>query len=448
MNVNLIGSCYENDFGYNLEKFHKKNSILSEYHTKDGRFLSIDDLEHINYGFEDGISTSFKLINFKNRNFLLGDKSCYPCSIVYSNTSGYKWIDVYLIPNGAQYKLVNNGTELRFNFLNLTDIFSNFRDKIQLNIFLDLFIKSFGSNNWFQKLQLIVIIRRSSLKYNERFDVLYDRNLLNPFQLSISSIFKNFNITNNDLYFSLLVNNEIYLGIDYVISPSTRIKFSSSSLKLLEANIFKDYIYSLSQDEIDSFFEVDFLKNSINFENSNFEILYDILNIDDYNRWVELSIIEPIHRYKPDKLKKANITFHIIKEYYERLKINLRGIENSIRKNKGINLVGSLFNESLLFRMVSDAFPEYTILSQHSPIWLGRQRFDIFIKELNTAIEYNGKQHYEPIEFYGGQKGFENTEKRDNEKKLKCKINNCTLIEVKYLENLETAVERIKLLNV
>jgi hypothetical protein len=448
MNVNLIESCYENVFGYNLERFHKKNSILSEYHTKEGRFLNINDLEHSNYGFEDGISTSFKLINFKNKNFLLGDKSCYPCSIVFSNTSGHKWVDVFLIPNGTPYKLANRSTEIKFNFLNLTDLFSKFSEITQLNLFLDLYIKSFSANNWFEKSQLIVMARRSSLKYNERFDVLYERNLLNPFQLSISSILNNFRITNNDLYFSLLVNNELYLGIDYVISPSTRIKFSSSSLKLLEENIFKEYIYSLSQDEIDSFFEVDFLKNNITSEKNDIEILYDILNIEDYKRWVELSITEPIHRYKPDKLQKANITFNLIKEYYERLKINLRSIENTVRKNKGINLVGSLFNESLLFRMVTEAFPQYTILSQHSPIWLGRQRFDIFIKELNTAIEYNGKQHYEPIEYYGGQKGFEYTIKRDNEKKQKCKINNCSLIEVKYDENLETALERIKLINI
>jgi hypothetical protein len=64
---------------------------------------------------------------------------------------------------------------------------------------------------------------------------------------------------------------------------------------------------------------------------------------------------------------------------------------------------------------------------------------------LNIAIEYNGKQHYEPVLYFGGQEGFLNTIKRDKAKKKKCKENKCHLIEVKYDEDLETFTKHLKM---
>lgn len=444
MNIRLIENCYNNIFGFDLKRLHRKNSIPSEFHMIEGRYLTLDDLDKDHISFEDGVSNFFELIHYNGKNYLLGENSCYPCSIVYMNTSGYKWVDVFIVPDGKVYRIDNRFSQVKFNFLSLTELFSNIKEKELLLIFMDHYIKSFGLNNWFSKTHLIVMIRRSGLIYDEIVMTLYENKLLNPFQLSVTSILKGFKIKNNDLYYSLLVNNDVYLGIDYVISPSTRISFSNSTQKLLNNDVFKNYVLSLSQDEIDSFFEINFLIENIDFENSERDLIYDILNIEDIRRWEKIKVIEPIHRYKPDKLKKLKITFDLIKEYYNRLMVNLRSVENSVRKDKGINLVGSLFNETLLFRKLTDVLPKLSIISQYSPKWLGRQRFDIFIKELNVAIEYNGKQHYEPVEFYGGEQGFENTLKRDFEKREKCRLNNCVLIEIKYDENIDVAIDRIK----
>lgn len=37
---------------------------------------------------------------------------------------------------------------------------------------------------------------------------------------------------------------------------------------------------------------------------------------------------------------------------------------------------------------------------------INRLRLDIYIPSLNTAIEYQGLQHFQPVDFYGGGKGF------------------------------------------
>lgn len=49
-------------------------------------------------------------------------------------------------------------------------------------------------------------------------------------------------------------------------------------------------------------------------------------------------------------------------------------------------------------------------------------------------IEYQGKQHYEPIEFFGGIKAFKKQKKRDAMKKEYALKNNIQLIEIPYTE--------------
>lgn len=52
--------------------------------------------------------------------------------------------------------------------------------------------------------------------------------------------------------------------------------------------------------------------------------------------------------------------------------------------------------------------------------------------KLLYLIEYNGKQHYEQIEFFGGQVGFKETKARDKIKKQYCKLNNIPLLILPY----------------
>jgi hypothetical protein len=98
----------------------------------------------------------------------------------------------------------------------------------------------------------------------------------------------------------------------------------------------------------------------------------------------------------------------------------------------------------LIFKFFTDNFNSYDIAYQYSPQWLGRQRFDVYIKSLNIAIEYNGKQHYQPIEFFGGDKGFENLVRLDLLKRKKCLENDCILFEIKYDEDISHSLLDIK----
>lgn len=59
-------------------------------------------------------------------------------------------------------------------------------------------------------------------------------------------------------------------------------------------------------------------------------------------------------------------------------------------------------------------------------------RFDFYLPEHNLCIEYDGKQHFEPIKYYGGQKGLEIIQTKDNIKVDFCKSNNINLLRIRF----------------
>lgn len=62
-------------------------------------------------------------------------------------------------------------------------------------------------------------------------------------------------------------------------------------------------------------------------------------------------------------------------------------------------------------------------------------RYDFAVfnnSKLLYLIEYNGKQHYEPIEFFGGQSSFEEAQVRDEIKKQYCLSKNIPLLILPY----------------
>jgi len=61
-------------------------------------------------------------------------------------------------------------------------------------------------------------------------------------------------------------------------------------------------------------------------------------------------------------------------------------------------------------------------------------RFDFYLKDINTVIEYDGKQHFESIEFFGGEDALIKTQERDKIKNDYCIKNNIPIIRIPYTE--------------
>lgn len=114
-----------------------------------------------------------------------------------------------------------------------------------------------------------------------------------------------------------------------------------------------------------------------------------------------------------------------------------RKIENIVRIEFGYKEVGeSWTSETLLFQIVCNIFPGHEALRHHRPGWLEGLELDIFLPGKNIAFEYQGQQHFHPIEAWGGEQALDELQERDAKKARICKERGIKLITVDYTEPL------------
>lgn len=63
--------------------------------------------------------------------------------------------------------------------------------------------------------------------------------------------------------------------------------------------------------------------------------------------------------------------------------------------------------------------------------------FDFYLPDYNVCIEFDGRQHYEPVDYFGGKESFEYTIKHDETKTNYCKQNNIRLLRIRYDKDIE-----------
>lgn len=121
-----------------------------------------------------------------------------------------------------------------------------------------------------------------------------------------------------------------------------------------------------------------------------------------------------------------------------------REAENSVRQKFGIPKVGEGWvAETLLYYEIKKAFPSLDVQQHASPKWLGRQHLDIFIPSLSVGIEYQGDQHDQPVDFFGGQEAFIQNQIRDQRKMRLCKRHGVHLIYVRTGYALRNVIAEI-----
>ena len=69
-----------------------------------------------------------------------------------------------------------------------------------------------------------------------------------------------------------------------------------------------------------------------------------------------------------------------------------------------------------------------------------RYSYDFYLPDKRVLIEYQGKQHYEPVELFGGLEAFERQQQNDEYKRDFAKQNSYILIEVPYTEDTYSKV--------
>lgn len=94
------------------------------------------------------------------------------------------------------------------------------------------------------------------------------------------------------------------------------------------------------------------------------------------------------------------------------------------------NVINYLKNNNINYNREYEIFTK----KRKNPLY-----FDFYLKQLNLAIEFDGEQHFYPVDFKGGgieeaTKEFEELQIRDKEKNEYCLNNNITLLRIPYWE--------------
>ena len=82
-----------------------------------------------------------------------------------------------------------------------------------------------------------------------------------------------------------------------------------------------------------------------------------------------------------------------------------REVENLLREDIGVPKVGEgWIGETELYYKIRTFLPNLEVIHNFRSQWLGKQHLDIFIPKIRVAFEYQGDQHFKPIEHFGGKK--------------------------------------------
>ena len=173
---------------------------------------------------------------------------------------------------------------------------------------------------------------------------------------------------------------------------------------------------------------------------------------DGLLKLIEIDSIEAIKNFKTlnpnnkplDQLdqKTINDINSIMNPVFEQDKRIRNYVENQIRRIYGLKDIGDYWvNETKLYNIIADLFPDFKIKRHHRPVFLNGLEIDIYIEKLKLGIEYQGKQHFEPVKHFGGNKKYNELLIRDLKKSEICKSIGIELIYFNYYDDL--SVEKI-----
>lgn len=120
--------------------------------------------------------------------------------------------------------------------------------------------------------------------------------------------------------------------------------------------------------------------------------------------------------------------------------------ENEIRAEMNYPPIGKpSLNEAKLYQFAKNIFKGYKVIQHARPTFLGRQHLDIYIQELGVGIEYQGEQHFKPVDSWGGVEALEASQGRDEKKRKVCENHGVRVIYFNYEDEVSDELLRDRL---
>ena len=95
-------------------------------------------------------------------------------------------------------------------------------------------------------------------------------------------------------------------------------------------------------------------------------------------------------------------------------------------------------SETAMFELIHKHYPD--AIYQYRTKWLGQQSLDVYIPSLKIAFEYQGIQHFSPVDYFGGEQKFKESQERDLRKSNLCKKNGVRIIYWNYDEPISERI--------
>ncbi len=106
-------------------------------------------------------------------------------------------------------------------------------------------------------------------------------------------------------------------------------------------------------------------------------------------------------------------------------------------------------SEESVYNITKKLYKNYNVIYQYRPFYLstdgGNMSYDVYICGLKVAIEYQGKQHFEPVDYFGGVEHFEQQRMRDKLKLERSIENGIKVVYVNYWEDITPELIKTKI---
>lgn len=124
-------------------------------------------------------------------------------------------------------------------------------------------------------------------------------------------------------------------------------------------------------------------------------------------------------------------------------------IKDRTQKESGCPICSIKLNvsETKMLELLKKIFKNIEIRYRYKPKWLKRMELDVFIPSLKLGFEYQGIQHFKPIDFFGGEETYIAQAERDKLKKQICDEEGINLIYVYHDESLSRELLESKIID-
>lgn len=394
------------------------------------------------------------------RSWVIKNRAKYPDIPLRPETS-YKDFEGYIV-------FLNNGKTKRKNYWTFQECvehlkpfkfsvkgFNNYL-KNNKNVLIPfrpekIFRNEFISYNHFLSNNYISTKKNIFYEYNTAVEFLKNKNIKTVKQFRKLKKINNWTFlpSNPEKYYKdKFISYNIFLSNNSISNKKKKFftyNEAKNYLKDKNLNSYKEYKNYIKYNNIDflpknpiDYYKMEYISNGDFLSNFNISSknLHEQYNIVDLKKFIKDNEINDLIEYR--QFLKNN-----------EIKIFPYNPQSSL-KNRGCNSVEDIFNRNKKQSNGENLIEKF--LLKNGIIYSKQHRFedcknkrklpfDFYLQEKNICIEYDGRQHFESVSYFGGESEFNKRLINDKIKTKFCENNGINIIRISYRDNIENVLE-------